>query len=125
MEECPAALPPKTHSHADLQCSHAFLSALKASPAPHKSAAPCPWQDHDKNLANDPTQRLSEKERRAAAKRERRRLQQQAAAERAAAVAQAGAQVGLLEGRVMTRGMRAQMRINKASLAGWVPGAEG
>lgn len=66
-------------------------------------------QDHDKNLADDPSQRLSKEERRRAAAQERRRLKLQAQQEAAAAAATGAA----TEGRVMTRSMRAAARLKK------------
>ena len=75
-------------------------------------------QDHDKNLADDPTQRLSEKERRKAAAQERRRLKLQAQQE----AAQAAAAGTAAEGRVMTRSTRAAARLKKV---GGLRGREG
>lgn len=79
-------------------------------------------QDHDKNMADDPSQRLTEKEKRKAAAQERRRLKAQAQAEACAAAAAAAAGAAQAGG-VMTRSMRAAARLKMVrGLAGWMGG---
>ena len=92
-----------------VQCTPQWPLACSVYPSPTAQ------QDHDKNMADDPSQRLTKEQRRAAARAERRRrltiLGKQEAAAAAAAAAAAGPQAAPPHGGVMTRSMRAAARI--------------